>query len=224
MKFLLDTANLDEIKEGIDIFPIAGVTTNPSILAKSGAPMFEHLRSIRKIIGKDRMLHAQVMGDTCEEMLKDAAKMRQEVDEDLYIKVPVTREGLKAIRLLKEQGYKVTATALFTYDQAILAAGAGADFVAPYISRMMRCGMDAYNEIDKMAITFDEQQLPTQILAASFKKGDQISHSIANGAGYITAQLVNLYEMIDHDMSEEAINGFKEDWQKAYDGVLPQNM
>ncbi|MEG0958474.1 MAG: transaldolase family protein [Erysipelotrichaceae bacterium] len=224
MNFLLDTADLEEIKEGLDIFPLAGVTTNPSILAKSGQPMFKQLNAIRQLIGKDRMLHAQVMGDTCEEMLLDAAAMVKAVDKDLYIKVPVSREGLKAIRELKKQNYHVTATALFTYEQAILASRAGADFVAPYISRMMRNGIDAYGEVEAMEISFEENGMDTQVLAASFQNSDQIASCIASGAGYVTAKLVNLYEMIDHPLTDDAIQGFKGDWQKAYDGVLPQNM
>lgn len=224
MKFLLDTADLEEIKRGLDIFPLAGVTTNPSILAKSGAPMYEHLRKIRELIGKDGYLHAQVMGDTCELMIKDAKKMCAEVGDDLYIKVPMTQEGLKAIRELKKLGFHVTATAVFSYGQALLAAEAGADFVAPYISRMMRGGIDAYEVVNKISTTYLMNDCSTHILAASFKDSSQVDACFDNGCEFVTATLAILEQMLAHPLTDEAVAGFVSDWQKAYHGVLPQDM
>lgn len=224
MKLLLDTANLEDIKEGMEYYPMIGVTTNPSILAKSGEPMFDHLRKIRQIIGRDKLLFAQVMGETYEEMMADAKRMVEEVDEDLHIKVPMTQEGLKAIKAMKAQGYKVLATAVFSAQQAMLAGAAGADFVAPYISRMMQAGMDAYAIIEEIAITYEEHSIETKIIAASFKHSVQVEKCILAGSPYITATLPIYKQMLAEPLTDVAVKGFQNDWQNAFDGVLPHKM
>ena len=224
MKLLLDTADLKEIEEGMAYYPMIGVTTNPSILAKSGQPMFEHLRNIRKIIGPDNLLFAQVMGSTCEEMVADAKRMVEEVDQDLHIKVPMTQEGLKAIKELKAKGYKVLATAVFSTQQAMLAAAADADFVAPYISRMMLAGMDAYGIIEEISMAYAEHGMHTKIIAASFKDSVQVEKCILAGSPYITATLPIYKQMLAEKLTDVAIKGFEADWEKAYNGVLPHKM
>ncbi|MEG2573016.1 MAG: fructose-6-phosphate aldolase [Erysipelotrichaceae bacterium] len=224
MEFLLDSADLDEIKEAFEVFPLAGVTTNPTIIAKSKKEMFGQLRAIRAIIGKDAMLHVQVLGERCDLMLLDAEAIVKEIDRDVYIKVPLTKEGLKAMKSLKKQGYKVTATAVFNYKQSLIASGIGVDYVAPYISRMMRNGIDAYGEVELMATTFKENACSTKILAASFQNSEQMSCCIAMGADCVTAKLADYYEMIEHPLTTQAVKGFREDWQKVYQDKYPFQM
>ena len=133
MKYLLDTANLNEIKEYTDIFPIDGITSNPSIVKREGKiKFFEHMNNIRSIIGIDKTLHIQVTSMETEGMLQDADTLLNKVDSQIYIKIPVTMEGIKAIKILKSRGIHVTATAIYGKSQAFLALEAGADYLAPY--------------------------------------------------------------------------------------------
>ena len=135
MLYLLDTANVKEIEKAAEVFPLAGVTTNPSIIAQEKRSFFTILKEIRAIIG-DRMLHAQVLGETCEDIIRDAETLQEKIGGNLYIKVPVSIEGYKAMPKLKQMGMKVTATAIYTPGQALLAAQAGVDFTAPYLNRI----------------------------------------------------------------------------------------
>ena len=112
MELMLDNANLETIKEFAEIYPYVGVTSNPTIIKKEGKiDFFEHFRQIRQIIGEDRTLHIQVVSQTAEEMIKEAEKIVEKIDKNVYIKIPVTEEGLKAIKNLKARGFKITATA-----------------------------------------------------------------------------------------------------------------
>jgi TalC/MipB family fructose-6-phosphate aldolase len=127
MEYLLDTVNLEDIQTYCDFLPIAGVTSNPSIVKKEGhVDFFEHMKSIRTIIGVDRPLHIQVTATDADGMLRDANAMLQHVDDKVYVKVPATMEGLKAMRILKKRGNNVTATAIYTMAQGFLAMEAGA--------------------------------------------------------------------------------------------------
>ncbi len=127
MEFIIDTVNLDEIKEAVEYLPIVGVTSNPSIVkATSPEHFFDHMRTIRSIIGKERGLHVQIIAKDCEGILKEADKILSEIDSDVYVKIPVSYEGIKAIKTLKSQGRKVTATAVYDLMQAYMALAAGA--------------------------------------------------------------------------------------------------
>ncbi|EPU36246.1 fructose-bisphosphate aldolase, partial [Streptococcus agalactiae MRI Z1-039] len=144
MEFLLDTLNLEAIKKWHHILPLAGVTSNPTIAKKEGdIHFFQRIRDVRKIIGREASLHVQVVAKDYQGILDDAAKIRQETDDDIYIKVPVTPDGLAAIKTLKTEGYNITATAIYTSMQGLLAISAGADYLAPYFNRMENLDIDA---------------------------------------------------------------------------------
>lgn len=126
MEFLLDSLNLEAIKKWQEILPLAGVTSNPSIAKKEGKiDFFQRLKEVRRIIGLDASLHVQVVAKDYQGILRDAQKIRQETDEQIYIKIPVTPDGLAAIKTLKTQGYNITATAIYTTMQGLLAISAG---------------------------------------------------------------------------------------------------
>ena len=127
MKLIVDHADLDQIKEMFEYFPVSGVTTNPTIITRTGKDPYEVLKSIREFIGPDAELHAQVISSDAEGMMAEAKVMRETVGGNFYVKIPTTKEGLKAIKNLKKEGFKVTATAVYTSIQAYLAAEAGAD-------------------------------------------------------------------------------------------------
>ena len=127
MMYILDTANVEKIKDCIEFFPIAGVTTNPTIISKEKADFFKLIETIRDIIGSDRMLHIQVTSDEASGMVKEAEIIRKAVGDNLYIKIPISRQGLKATIELKKRGFNITETAIFTQQQAMMAASAVPD-------------------------------------------------------------------------------------------------
>ena len=140
MKLLIDDADVSKIKALYSYYPVDGVTTNPTILAKSGKKPYEVLKEIREFIGENADLHVQVVSRTAEEMVQEAQVIREKLGANTFIKVPVVKEGVKAIKILSAQGVKITATAIYTPMQAYLAAKAGADFAAPYVNRIDNLG------------------------------------------------------------------------------------
>ena len=186
MKFIIDDADVEAIKNLYEYFPVEGVTTNPSILAKSKRPPYEVLGEIREFIGKDADLHVQVVSKSAEDMVTEAKEMQKRLGENTYIKVPTTREGLKAMKLLSAKGVKITATAIYTPMQAFLAAKAGAAYAAPYVNRIDNLGADGIETVKKIHDIFQNNGLKTEVLAASFKNSQQVLELCAYGIGAAT--------------------------------------
>lgn len=185
MEIILDTANLEDIRRYNDIYDITGITSNPTILAKEKAEFFPLLLEIRSIIG-EKQLHVQVTGSTCEEMLKEAEALTDRLGKDTYIKVPTNEEGIKTMKVLKSRGNRVTATAIYMPQQAMLAASVGADYVAPYFNRMNNMNVDSKKAIGDMAWLFEHNQIQTKIVAASFKNTQQVMEALMAGAQAVT--------------------------------------
>lgn len=215
MEILLDTANVEEIRRCNEIYDITGVTTNPTIIAKQGADFFETLEAIRSIIG-DKQLHVQVTAEACEDMLKEAEAIVARLGKDTYIKVPTNEEGIKTMKALKAKGFNVTATAIYTTQQAMLAATVGADYAAPYFNRMSNNNYDAAAEIADMATLFAMYDKPTKLLAASFKNTNQIMQALLSGAKAVTASPELFTMMVESPLIDGAIAGFKKDWIGLY--------
>ena len=210
MKILLDTADLRTIAAINEKIGIYGVTTNPSILAKEGKNPISVLKLIKNIIGS-KMLHVQLNEDCCEGMIKEAKNLVEELGEDIYIKIPVTAEGLCAMRNLKKINYNITATAVFTPLQALLAANEGADFVAPYINRIDKAGGSGKKAVEDMISIFRQNNIKTQILGASFSSTDQILECALAGMHACTIKGELLNDMIYHPLTDSAIEQFKKD-------------
>ncbi len=175
MEFIIDTVDLEEIKDAIDHMPITGVTSNPSIVkATSPKNFFEHMKEVRKIIGKERSLHVQVISKDCDEIVKEGHRILEEIDDQVYIKVPVSYEGIKAIKILKSEGHNVTATAVYDLMQAYMALAAKADYIAPYVNRIGNLGSDPYELINELSNRIVMDNYECKILAASFKGLQQI--------------------------------------------------
>ncbi len=215
MEIILDTANLKDIRRYNDIYDITGVTSNPTILAREKAEFFPLLLEIRSIIG-DKQLHVQVTGSSCEEMLKEAETLTDRLGKDTYIKVPTNEEGIKTIKVLKSRGYKVTATAIYMPQQAMLAASVGADYVAPYFNRMNNMNVDSKKAIADMAWLFEHNNIRTKIVAASFKNTQQIMDSLMAGAQAVTVSPELYTQMVENPMIDSAIAGFAADWEATY--------
>ncbi|MBD3109114.1 fructose-6-phosphate aldolase [Bacillus sp. AGMB 02131] len=216
MQYILDTANIEELQEGFDLFPVEGVTTNPSIIAKEKKPFFEILRSIRHVIGEDAMLHVQVLGDTAGKIVREAHSLRDMVGGNLYIKIPVLPEGLKAIKKLKIEGFKVTATSILTANQALLAAKAGADYVAPYVNRIDNLSGSGVQTVADIVTMFENFNLPTKVVAASFKNAQQVHDVAVVGGHAATVPYDVLKAVVSHPMTDNSIAQFKADWERVY--------
>ena len=218
MKYLLDTANLAEIRELSEYLPIAGVTSNPTIVKAEGAvPFFAHMREIRSIIGQ-HPLHIQVTAQDYAGMMRDAEAIFRHVDENVYVKVPVDFAGVKVIKALKRQGANVTATAVYGMDQAFIAFEAGADCIAPYYNRMEALGVDAANVIGNIAGIINHYGYESEILAASFKQPAQIDRAILAGAHSVTAAPNVLREIFAKKIVSDAVRTFADDWAGLYGG------
>jgi len=216
MKLLIDSANIEKIKKIYKYYPIDGVTTNPSILAKEGIEPYKILKEIRNFIGKDAELHVQVISTTAEEMIKEGHRIVEELGENTYIKIPTIPEGLKAIKILSNEGYKITATAIYTPMQGFLAAKAGADYAAPYVNRIDNLGINGIEITKKIHDIFKTNELKTKILAASFKNSLQVLELCEFGIGASTIAPEIIDGFIKNASVSLAVDTFKDDFEKAF--------
>ena len=186
MKLLIDDANIEKIKQIYEFYAIDGVTTNPSILAKTGRNPYEVLKEIRELLGNEAELHVQVVSNSAEDMVKEGHKIAEKLGKNTYIKIPTVPEGLKAMRILHSEGYNVTATAIYTPLQAYLAAKAGADYTAPYVNRIDNLGTNGIEVTRKIHDILKNNNFQTEILAASFKNSLQVLELCEYGVGAAT--------------------------------------
>lgn len=215
MQILLDTADLNKIRQLNDCFPLDGVTTNPTLLAKEGRNPFEHLNKIREIIGLETALHVQVIAKDQDGMYMDAIRIRKELGIDTYIKVPAVPEGFKAMQRMKEENFLVTATAIYTPMQAFMAAKCGADFAAPYVNRIENLGRDGIGCATQMMEILRRNELPCRVLAASFRNCRQVLELCRAGIDAVTLSpdiLENLFLSSD---CQAAVDKFREDFEAA---------
>ena len=217
MEFIIDTVDLNEIKEAVEYLPISGVTSNPSIVkATNPENFFDHMRKIREMIGMENSLHIQVTGLDCETMVKEAKRIVKEIDDLVYIKVPVSYEGIKAIKELKARGMNVTATAVYDLMQAYMALEAGADYIAPYVNRIGNLGSDPFELIHELSSRIEVDGYDCKILAASFKGVQQVRDAFNSGSHAITAPVAVLNQIFKNPNIEKAVADFNNDWYAMY--------
>jgi fructose-6-phosphate aldolase 2 len=215
---MADTANIDELKKLYYYFPLAGVTTNPSILAVEKKPISEIIPAIAEIVGNG-MLHIQVSSTTSDEMLREAIKYKEHfgLGDNYYSKIPVTKEGLRAMRMIKDAGINVTATAIFTHQQALVAAQAGADYVAPYVSRLDNISSHGIEVVEHITKTLNHFGYECKVLAASFKTVDQVHRIVKRGCHSATINFELLEALRSHPMTDMAVDRFCIDSKGIYD-------
>ncbi|WEV53209.1 hypothetical protein OZX74_07940 [Bifidobacterium sp. ESL0798] len=216
MKLIIDDADTEAIKRLVEYYPIDGVTTNPSILAKAGRPPFEVLHEIRSIIGPDRELHAQVVARDAKGMVADAHRIVKELGDNTFPKVPSVPEGFKAIKQLSGEGINVTATAIYTPLQAFIAAKAGAVYAAPYINRIDNMGYDGVGVACKIHDIFKANNLHCEVLAASFKNSQQVLDLAVHGVGAATIAS----SVIDSLTKNAAIDAAVDDFVADFEGLV----
>jgi fructose-6-phosphate aldolase 2 len=216
MLYLLDTANLEQIKRAFDLYPMSGVTTNPTIISKEKRSFLDILKEIREIIGEDKMLHVQAVSLKAEDIVKEAEYLKEAIGGNLYIKVPVVPEGIKAMKILKEKGIKITATAIFTAQQALMAAVSGAEFVAPYVNRIDNITGNGVEVVAQIVQLFDIHNIAAKVLAASFKNVQQVHEVALAGGQSVTVNAEVIDGLLSHPLTDWSINQFLTDWEGVY--------
>jgi fructose-6-phosphate aldolase 2 len=216
MRLYIDSANVKQIARLNEYFPIAGVTTNPSIIVKENCPYLELLKEIREVIGEEKELFVQVIGNTAEEMVEEAKYINQHLSGKIVVKIPVTEEGIKAIKLLTAQNIPTLATTIYTSFQALIAAMAGANYVAPYVNRIDNLSGNGVKVVAEIAELFSTYQLQTEIIAASFKNVQQVYDVCLSGAHSVTVGTDLIEKFIAFPATPADVAVFKEQWQSVY--------
>ena len=217
MEFILDTANIDAIKKYMSVIPLSGITTNPSIVKKEGKiPFFKQMKEIKQLIGDNRTFHIQVVGVSTKEIIDDAHTIQNEIGADVYIKIPTNEAGLSAMKILKDEGAKITATAIYSTFQGYLAAQIGVDYLAPYYNRMVNMNINADQVISNLSNQINRSNLQTKILAASFHTVQQVNSALENGALAVTMGPDILSTGLGNSVISDAVDDFTKDWQTIY--------
>lgn len=212
MKLILDTADTAAIRKLCEYYPVDGVTTNPSILSKSGRKPYEVLKEIRSIIG-ERDLHVQIISSKAEDMMEEAKAIIAALGRNTFIKIPVTFEGVKAIKLLSQTGIGCTGTAVYTLEQAYMAAHAGAKWIAPYVNRIETTYGDGVGTVSKMQEMLEKNGYETKIVGASFHRIDQITGLAGCGVGAVTVCADLLMHLLDNENVTAAVQKFTDDFE-----------
>ena len=215
MELILDTANIEDIKDLHTHLCLDGVTTNPSIISKEGKDFENIIKEIDEIVGKDTPIHAQVISTKFEDMMEEALYISK-LREKMYVKIPVTKEGLRAIKELKKQNIKITATAIFTAHQVFLAAKAGADYVAPYVNRIDNISGDGVNVVKDLVNIINSYNLNTKVVAASFKNAQQVLDLMKVGVHSATIPADICRTMMAHPLTDWSVDKFIEDWSNTF--------
>ena len=214
MKLLIDDANTAGIRRLYDYYPIAGVTTNPSILAKSGRQPYDVLEEIRSIIGSDADLHVQTVAGDTEGILRDAHAILRRLGDNTLVKIPCVPEGFRAMKKLHEEGVRLTGTAVYTPMQAYMAAMCGAEYVAPYVNRIDNMGFDGVAVVKQIQDIFDNNALECGILAASFKNSQQLLELCAYGIASATVSPDVIDGLFSNPAIPAAVDAFTKDFEK----------
>jgi fructose-6-phosphate aldolase 1/fructose-6-phosphate aldolase 2 len=224
MLVLIDNANLTEIESLYGCYPYDGVTTNPTILMHEHKNPIKQLKLIRELLPADSQLHAQLVSEDSKTMLEEAHFMLRELGDNLFIKVPVTADGMRAISLLSKEGVRVTATAIYTAMQAFMAAKAGARYTAPYVNRLDNMGSDGVQVASTIHDMFKIHNLKADVLAASFKNTQQVLDLCKHGIGAVTASPEVLRALIRHDATFTAEENFSQDFFSLVNEVEGLNL
>jgi transaldolase len=211
MKFFIDTANLDEIREANELGILAGVTTNPSLVAKEGVDFHERLREITEVVSGS--VSAEVIALDFKGMLEEGKQLAA-IAPNITVKVPMTTEGLKAVRALHDLGIRTNVTLVFSAVQALLAARAGASYVSPFIGRLDDIGQNGLDLVAQISEIFLIHNIETEIIAASIRHPMHVLDAALNGAHIATIPLNIINQLVKHPLTDQGIEKFLQDWSK----------
>jgi transaldolase len=213
MKMFIDTANVEEIRQANDWGVICGVTTNPSLIAKEGKVFEEVIKEITTIV--DGPISAEVVAPDAEGMVVEARKLAS-IHKNIVIKIPVTLEGLKAVKVLSAEGIKTNVTLIFSAAQALMAARAGATYVSPFVGRLDDISDNGMDLISDIAEIFAIHDIETEIISASIRGPQDVVDSAKAGAHIATIPYKVFTQMIKHPLTDIGIDKFMADWNSAF--------
>lgn len=217
MKFFVDTAEIDAIAELNDLGMVDGVTTNPSLILKSGRNILEVTKEICDLV--DGPVSAEVVALKADEMIAEGRKLA-EIAENITVKLPLTWDGLKACKVLSGEGKMVNVTLCFSANQALLAAKAGATFISPFIGRLDDINIDGMDLIQDIRIIYDNYGFETQILAASIRSVNHVLDAARIGADVMTAPPEVIKKLASHPLTNQGLEQFMADWAKTGQNIL----
>lgn len=215
MKLFIDTANVDDIRSANDMGVICGVTTNPSLIAKEGRDFVEVVKEITTIV--DGPVSAEVISLEADKMVEEAKPLAA-LHKNIIIKIPMTAEGLKAVKQLTALGIKTNVTLVFSAAQALLAARAGATYVSPFLGRLDDIGTNGMNLIEEIAEIFEIHDIPTEIIAASIRNPIHVIDAARAGCDIATVPYSVITQMLKHPLTDNGIERFLKDWE-----TVPKN-
>ena len=219
MQFFLDTANLEDIKKYAAWGIIDGVTTNPSLIAKEGVSLEGRIKEILDVV--DGPISAEVISENAEGMLKEG-RMYAAWHPNIFVKVPMTAEGLKAVKMFSEEGIKTNVTLVFSLAQAILAAKAGATLLSPFVGRLDDISEDGMMLINEIVTAFRNYSFETKVLVASIRHPKHVMDAALIGADICTIPPAVLEQLVKHPLTDSGIEKFMADWEKVKDLQTPQ--
>lgn len=215
MKFFIDTANLDQIREANDLGILDGVTTNPSLMAKEGISgkeaILQHYKNICEIVEGD--ISAEVLSTTYEEMIAEG-EILAAIHPNIVVKIPMIKDGVKALKYFSNKGIKTNCTLIFSAGQALLAAKAGASYVSPFLGRLDDISTDSLNLIEEIRLIFDNYGFETEILAASVRNSMHIINCAKIGADVVTCPIQPILSLLKHPLTDSGLEQFIKDSQK----------
>ena len=214
MRIFLDTSDVDVIRQHCETGLINGVTTNPTLMMQAGRNPIEVIKDISSLFPQDASISAEVVGDTAEEMVLQA-KDYQDINQNITIKVPCSPEGLKACKILSDKDISVNVTLIFSIEQAILSAKAGATYVSPFIGRCEDNDIDGIDLIRSICEVYKINSITTKILAASIRNVRHVGRAFRAGADVVTLPPSLFQEMYKHDLTDQGLAQFDEDWKKV---------
>jgi|TARA_B100001750_G_C15283810_1_gene483815 transaldolase len=213
MKIFLDTSDVDVIRQHCETGLIDGVTTNPTLMMQAGRNPVEVIKEISSLFSEHASISAEVVGDTAEEMVSQA-KDYHPINKNITIKVPCSVEGLKACKTLSDKGIPVNVTLIFSPEQAILAAKAGATYVSPFIGRCEDNNIDGIGLLEAINKVYQSKRISTEILSASIRNLNHVSESFKAGADIVTLPPSIFEAMYNHDLTDQGLAQFNKDWEK----------
>ncbi|MBE6050307.1 MAG: fructose-6-phosphate aldolase [Clostridium sp.] len=213
MRFFLDTANVEYIREANEMGVICGVTTNPSLIAKEGRDFNEVIKEITEIV--DGPISGEVISEDAKGMIEEGRKIAA-IHKNMIVKIPMTAEGLKATKVLSSEGIKTNVTLIFSVNQALLAANAGATYVSPFLGRIDDISMDGMELVRTIAEIFEIHDISTEIIAASVRNPLHVIEAARAGADIATVPYNLVKQMIKHPLTDQGLEKFKKDWQEAF--------
>lgn len=213
MKLFIDTANIDEIRAANELGVICGVTTNPSLIAKEGKVFEDVIAEITSIV--DGPISAEVVALDAKGMIEEAKELAK-IHKNIVIKIPITEEGLKAVKALTALGIKTNVTLIFSPAQALLAAKAGASYVSPFIGRLDDISDNGISVIDDIATIFEIHGIDTEIIAASIRGPQDVTDAAKHGAHIATVPYKVIMQMLKHPLTDIGIQKFMDDWNKTF--------